>query len=174
MNIKPYIISLSCLFATAVFSAPINELFMAAVNGNTQRLESLLAQGKDVNAKTTTGRTALMGACYNGNLRNVKLLLTYGADVNLADNKGVTALMDAVIFGDEQIVMLLIAAGADVNAVDKQNNTVLARARKNAFPNIIKILEQLGAKESLEPETTEDAEQAETDPEKQEDTKNEE
>jgi ankyrin repeat protein len=47
-------------------------------------------------------------------------------------------------------VNLLIAAGADVNALDKQNVTVMARAKKTAHENIIKILEKAGAKEEAE------------------------
>ena len=125
----------------------VNDLFSAAIMGNTSRVEALLAQGLDVNGLTTGGRTALMGASYKGNIRVIKTLLAYGADVNVADNRGTTALMDALMFGDEAITKLLIAVGADVNAMDKQNLTVLDRAKKIGNERIIKILEQAGAAE---------------------------
>jgi ankyrin repeat protein len=117
-----------------------NDLFAAAIGGKLERMEALLAQGIDVNSKTGTGRTALMGASFTGNARVVKTLLAYGADVNLADNAGTTALMDALVFGNEDIVNLLITAGADVNAA------VINKAKKTGRDNLIKILEKAGAK----------------------------
>jgi len=155
MTIKILSLAVLLAFTQAALSEDVNDLFAAAIAGKTERLESLLAQGLDVNAKTAMGRTALMGASFNGNVRNVKLLLGYGADVNVADNMGLTALMDALVFGEEEIVELLIAAGADVNAVDKNNNTVLARAKKTTHKKIIKMLEQAGAKQEIE--NTEDS-----------------
>ncbi len=117
-----------------------NDLFAAAVSGKLERTEALLAQGIDVNSKTGSGRTALMGASFTGNARIVTSLLAYGADVNLADNAGTTALMDALTFGNEDIVNLLITAGADVNAA------VINKAKKTGRDNLIKILEKAGAK----------------------------
>lgn len=169
MNIKTLSLLVLLGFTQAALSEDINDLFAAAIAGKTERLESLLAQGLDVNGKTTVGRTPLMGASFNGNVKNVKVLLGYGADVNVADNLGLTALMDALVFGEEEIVTLLIAAGADVNAVDKQNITVLARAKKTAHQNIIKMLEQAGAKEETEVENVEEG-SGQTEPTKQTDT----
>nr|WP_305909813.1 ankyrin repeat domain-containing protein [Methylomarinum sp. Ch1-1]MDP4522750.1 ankyrin repeat domain-containing protein [Methylomarinum sp. Ch1-1] len=126
-----FLLSLLLSLAQSAAAEDANDLFAAAIAGKNERLHSLLAQGIEVNAKTTSGRTALMGASFNGNVRAVKILLNYGADVNIADDLGSTALMDALVFGDQQIVSLLIATGADVNAVDKQNISVLAKAKKH-------------------------------------------
>ena len=135
------------LLPSLLFAEDANDLFAAAVTGKLERTEALLGQGVDVNSKTESGRTALMGASFSGNLRVVKALLAYGADVNLADHAGTTALMDALVFGHEDIVNLLITAGADVNAADKQNLTVMAKAKKTGLDNLVKILEKAGAKE---------------------------
>lgn len=144
------------LFALQPVNADdVTDLFAAATRGKLQRVEALLADGVDVNAKTGSGRTALMGASFNGNVRVVKYLLSYGADVNQSDNAGVTPLMDAVMFGSEEIVKLLITAGADVNAQDNSNTSVLARAKKTPHKPIVKILET-----AIESETTAAAKKA--------------
>lgn len=156
------LIFLSWLFAVNVFAEEPKDLMAAAIAGNTQRVEALLAQGLDANAAAQGGRTALMGACHSGNLRIVKTLLAYGADTNTADNLGNTALMDAVAFGDETIVKLLITAGADVNAFDKKNVAVLSKAKASPFTNIVKILETAGAKEFSKPEQAPAADATET------------
>ena len=130
-----------------LLSADIDNLFSAAILGKTERVKSILADGIDVNGKTATGRTAMMGASFNGNVRVARVLLSYGADVNLADNQGSTALMDAIIFGREELVTLLITAGADVTAADKQNVSVLEKAKKTQNDNIVTILETIIAKQ---------------------------
>ncbi|MDO9423638.1 MAG: ankyrin repeat domain-containing protein [Methylobacter sp.] len=150
MKYKDCFLILLLVLSTATHAEDGQDLFAAAMMGKIDRAEALLAQGIDVNSKTSGGRTALMAASFNGNVRIVKLLLAYGADINLADNLGVTALMDALVFGNEDIVNLLIAAGADVNALDKQNVTVMGRAQKIAHKKVIEILEKAGAKEEAE------------------------
>lgn len=103
MSLKIIIISVVLFFPAVVFSAESNELFSAAVSGNIARLQTLLSKGIDINSKTESGRTAVMGASFKGNYRIVKALLAYGADVNIVDNNGSTALMDAMFFADERI-----------------------------------------------------------------------
>ena len=153
LKMKILFYSLILIYALNAHADDFNDLFRAATDGNTERLQSLLAAGLNVNAKSATGRTALMGACYNGNLRNVKVLLNYGADVNATDSMGNTALMDAIRFADKALIQTLIAAGADVNAVDNKGLTILARAKKIAPASIIKLLENAGAKETSKTET---------------------
>jgi ankyrin repeat protein len=70
--------------------------------------------------------------------------------VNLYDNQGSTALMDAIIFGDPRLVNLLISAGADVNAADKLGIRVLVKAKKAGHTQLLKMLEEAGAKEQEE------------------------
>lgn len=124
------------------------DLFMAAIQGQPRRVQSILTQGIDVNSQLANGRTALMAAAYSGNYRVMQLLIAYGANVNLADNQGSTALMDAIIFGDERLVNLLISAGADVNATDKSGVRILVKAKKTDHPQLVKTLEAAGAKEA--------------------------
>jgi ankyrin repeat protein len=55
----------------------------------------LMDHGADVNAKSTTGKTALMIAAEKGDSDTVRALLQHGARVNERDSKGKTALQHA-------------------------------------------------------------------------------
>ncbi len=123
---------------------PVAELFVAASQGRVSQLQSLLAQGVDVDARTSSGRTALMGAVFFGNERSARLLLSYGADVNAADNRGITPLMDAVAGGWTEVVKLLLAVGADINAKDKAGQSVLDKAKQTGNQEILKLLTAAG------------------------------
>lgn len=123
---------------------PVAELFAAASQGRVSQIQSALAQGVDVDARTTTGRTALMGAAFFGNELSVRLLLSYGADANAADNRGITPLMDAVAGGWTEVVKLLLAAGADIKAKDKAGQSVLDKAKQTGNQEILKLLTAAG------------------------------
>ncbi len=125
---------------------PVAELFVAASQGRISQLQSVLAQGVDVDARTHSGRTALMGAAFFGNERSARLLLSYGADVNAADNRGITPLMDAVAGGWTEVVKLLLAVGADINAKDKAGESVLDKAKRTGNQEILKLLSAAGVK----------------------------
>lgn len=82
----------------------------------------LLEKGADVNAKASTGQTALFEAAANGQLEIVKLLLAKGATVNFTihnnsegDDPGCTPLVLAAENGQLDVVKLLLEKDADVN-----------------------------------------------------------
>jgi len=132
---------------------PNQALFAAAASGQVERLDSLLAQGADVNGKNGAGRTPLMGAAFSGNVRAIRKLLAFGADPNAADNRGVTALMEAATQGYEDAVKALIAGGADVSVKDASGLTLMDRAKKSGHIRIAAILEQAAAVKPV-PEST--------------------
>lgn len=121
------------------------ELFVAAAAGQVERVDALLAQGADVNAKNAIGRTPLMGAASAGNVRIIRKLLAFGADPNAADNRGITALMEAATNGFEPAAKALIDAGADVNAKNAAGLSVLERTKKGGQGRIVALLEAAGA-----------------------------
>ena len=73
--------------------ATASPLIEAASMGDTEKVQTLLAQGADVNAKDNDGFTALMMAAVYGHIDIVHALLTKAADVNATDNDGSTALI---------------------------------------------------------------------------------
>jgi len=74
-----------------------------------------------------------------------------GVDVNVRDAEGFTALHHAAARGDNAVIQYLIKKGADVMAVNRAGQTTVDMAnspeqRTQPFPETIKLLEGLGAK----------------------------
>jgi ankyrin repeat protein len=94
--------------------APRNDpaLVKAAGKGDFNEIQRLLAQGSDVNSKTSGGTTALMEASRIGNIEIVQLLLSKGADANEANQFDQTAMGFALDKGHKEIRELLLKHGA--------------------------------------------------------------
>lgn len=74
-----------------------------------------------------------------------------GVDVNMRDAEGFTALHHAAARGDNAMILYLVKRGADVMAVNRAGQTTVDMAnspeqRTQPFPETIKLLEGLGAK----------------------------
>jgi FOG: Ankyrin repeat len=69
----------------------------AGVRVNFTELELWLNRGVPVNARDSSGRTALMITAENGHSDATKYLLERGADINAQDANGRTALIGAVL-----------------------------------------------------------------------------
>jgi uncharacterized protein len=74
-----------------------------------------------------------------------------GADVNAADHEGNTALHHAAARGDVEMIKYLVSKGADVTRVNREGQTTADMAngpvqRTQPFPDALKLLESLGAK----------------------------
>jgi ankyrin repeat protein len=73
------------------------------------------------------------------------------ADINARDHEGNTALHHAAARGDVEMILYLVSKGADVKAVNREGQTTVDMAngpvqRTQPFPETIKLLESLGAK----------------------------
>ena len=93
------------------------ELFKAAEAGSNAKVEQLLKQGADVDAKHAYGRTPLMIAAYKGHTETVKFLIAAGADLKAQSGLYRTAMMVAVLAGSIETVKVLIDAGADDDGI---------------------------------------------------------
>ena len=108
--------SLFFLFFFPSIVQAAGQLFQAIQEASPARIEALLSEGADVNARDNNGLTPLMVVAFLGRVDIVRLLLQKGADVNARDLQGEGALIKASAAGREKIVRLLLEKGADVNA----------------------------------------------------------
>jgi ankyrin repeat protein len=117
------------------------ELINAARAGRTNEVRALIAEGADINATNTAGKTALMMAANFGNARIVDMLLAEGANVNAKDTQESTALIDAAYTGNLGVIKALLARGADVNATSKNGITALSMAKTMGNEAVVETLE---------------------------------
>lgn len=130
-------------------------LMIAAMNGNLDVANLLLAKGSDVNAVTAqlfqvvkNGPielglfTPLLCATPYGPPEMLKLLIDAGANVNARDARGMTPLMLAIATDrpDPRIIRLLLAKGADASLRSKRGETALDWANKFRNPEVFRAL----------------------------------
>jgi ankyrin repeat protein len=85
----------------------------AIKSGDLARLEALLGEGADIDARDEHGQTGLMNAARDGQTPVVRWLVEHGADLDHTAKFHLSALMLAVINGRDAIVGILADAGAD-------------------------------------------------------------
>ena len=90
----------------------------------------------------------------DGWLPSMKYLIEeLGFNVNARDLNGYTPLHHAAARGDNELILYLVSKGADVTVVSRRGQTTVDMAkgpvqRVSPFPETIKLLESLGAKNS--------------------------
>lgn len=142
------VVALLILLVSAfpVYGDRILDLMVAAGSGDIRDVKAVLNAGVDVNARDSTGFTALMFAARYGHTNTVKLLLAEGADVNAKSRLlGYTALMSAISSAKIIIIKDLLDAGADVNARNDDGITALGFAEELGDTLIVKLLKKHGA-----------------------------
>jgi len=123
-------------------------MMFAAFNGHAAVAEYLLDAGAEIDAKDSTGRTALMYAASGPFVETVGLFLKRGAEVNVQGTlEGFTPLMTAAAEGLADVVRLLLGAGADRDIKDVDGDTALSFARQNGHAEVVALLENPPARE---------------------------
>ncbi len=125
-------------------SEQTTELLLAALNGQVERVESLLDLKVDIDAvsdRHSGNRTALMCASQQGEYQTVCLLLSRGADIHIKDSLGQTALMRAICKGELAVAKTLVHHGARVDGTDNQGFAPLhLAAEANSAPIVVMLL----------------------------------
>ncbi|CAG7919699.1 unnamed protein product [Penicillium olsonii] len=91
-------------------------LIIAAKNGHTKVVQTLLKAHADVNAQHVYYGTCLHAAASQGHVETVRMLLDAHADVNAQSGHYGTCLQAAAYCGNVEVVRILLDAHADVNA----------------------------------------------------------
>ena len=111
-----------------------------------ETIAQLFHAGAGARVRDAKGRTPLFPCHVSRDADAVRLLIQRGVRINAQDNEGNTALMMAVT-GDSSGVQALLDAGADPNIKNKAGKTALQIAKEEKEDDIIKLLQEHGAKE---------------------------
>ena len=125
---------------------------IAAVADDEETLRVLLSLG--ASARQVTSRydgTALIAAAHLGHDGVVRQLIAAGAPLDHVNNLHWTAVIEAIVLGNggprhQQTLHALVAAGANLQLADRQGNTPMKLAHSRGYPEMVKMLEQSGAK----------------------------
>lgn len=96
-------------------------------------LQRLIDAGADLNARDTSGSTALHYVAKGGRPKAAKLLLENGVDPNIRDKNGNTPLSLASGFGKTECMELLLRYHADPNIADHIGETPLMVAAEQGY-----------------------------------------
>ena len=126
-------------------NTPGLRLVEAAQNRDAAAVQSLIAQGSDVNAAQADGSTALSWAAHWNDLDTVDLLLRAGADANAANEYGVTPLSLACTNRATAMAEKLLAAGADPNIAQSNGETPLMSCARTGDAASVRAMLARGA-----------------------------
>jgi len=129
-------------------------LMLGAIYEDEKLINKILEMEVDVNAVDKKGCSALMYAVYLRKKEVLKELIRAGANLNVQDlEKKQTALLYAAANEYEEECNLLINSGADFFLADLYGGTPLTRALATGNKQIIDLLINAGAKNTLFTET---------------------
>ncbi|XP_064898271.1 ankyrin repeat domain-containing protein 24 isoform X2 [Columba livia] len=133
------------LVATKLDSEGKSAFHLAAMRGNVDCLEAMLAHGVDAMTKDSSGYTALHLASKHGHPQCVSKLLQASCPVDVADGSGRTALHHAAVSGCISCSEILCDFKAPLNVKDKDGSTPLILAAKMSHSELCRYLLHRGA-----------------------------
>jgi ankyrin repeat protein len=123
-------------------------MFAAIAGGKLVDLKAALANGANVHASDSTGRSALGLAARSGQLELARALLEAGARVDAPDLIGYTPLLEAARDGKLELATLLLAHKANISHRSADNGlglTALHLATAGGHQELVKLLVARGA-----------------------------
>lgn len=114
-------------------------LIKAAADADFKKVERLLKEGANANARDELGNRPLLHATRLGQIEMTRILINAGADVD-AKGLGYTPLTYAALYGHTKIVALLLKAGA---RADRRSDNGLTPLMNAALMNQVQIMEML-------------------------------
>ncbi|KAI9365638.1 kinase-like domain-containing protein [Pilaira anomala] len=121
-----------------------DNLWVAAGDGQLDRVKELVESGVDVNSHDQFGYTAMHAAVSYGQLDIVKYLLEKGANVNIEDFEKDTPLYVAETV---EMAQLLLDHGADPKRVNEEGLSPAATAVEEGYKDVAKLLADITKEE---------------------------
>jgi ankyrin repeat protein len=116
-------------------------LLFACNEASPEKVESLLADGADIECRDRYGRTPLVIATDSCHRDEIALLLIEkGANVSVQNHKGETVLLTSTFHCEPRVIVSLLEAGADVN-----HGNPLSSAASRGDIDIVRWLVEAGA-----------------------------
>ncbi|KAL7827378.1 hypothetical protein SRHO_G00330960 [Serrasalmus rhombeus] len=115
-------------------------IWSAAMDGDLERVRSLLRKGTDPNIKDQASYTALHYSSRAGHRSVCELLLDHGTCANSQTRGGATSLHRAAYCGHLAIVQLLLTHGADPQLTDDDGSTPLHKAAERGHLEVCELL----------------------------------
>ncbi|GIY14219.1 ankyrin repeat domain-containing protein 39 [Caerostris darwini] len=112
----------------------------AALDGNVEKLKSILSRGEDPSICDPSGYTALHYAARNGKEDICKILLEHGANPNAQTHGGATPLHRAAFVGHANVVSLLLRNYANPCLCDSDKMTALHKAAERLHFEVCQML----------------------------------
>jgi uncharacterized protein len=137
--------ALVCTATALAAGAATPPVVSAVIDGDLQRLGTLLRGEAAVNAAQPDGSTALHWAAYRDDAEAVQILLNAGADPDAVNLQGVTPLIQAAISGNARILEMLLDAGADIGLTMRNGETALMMAARTGSVPAVELLLARGA-----------------------------
>ncbi len=130
----------------------------AALDGEIEKVKTLLKQGVVCDAVDLDGRTALMFTVFNGHSEIAILLLDAGAKIDKRDSLDRTALLYCATGPFPETAKILLDREADPNTVDSDEHfSPLMHAAAEGHLEVVKVLIAYGADRSLKDVDGDDA-----------------
>jgi ankyrin repeat protein len=121
----------------------------AAILGNQEALQLLIANRANVNNQDQDGATALIWAAEAGKEKVVELLLQAGASTQLKTRKNIHALYIAAQNGHQSVARNLLDKGAEVDERGHSGFTALWPAVSNGHTEVARLLLDRGANPNI-------------------------
>lgn len=104
-------------------------IWVAAAQGNVERLKKYVADGLGIGARDQDGNTALHWSARNGHVECLKWILATGKlDVNMQNRWGMTALHEAVFKRQAKVAEWLVLHGANLHILTEGGISPLEKA----------------------------------------------
>jgi len=129
-----------------------HDIHIAVKSGDIHQCLRLLAQGADINSRTTKGSTPLHIATKNKDWIMMSFLIHNGAPINTSDSMGHTALHIAALRSLVEAIAILIRYGCDEGKRDLNGKTALDYAIDSQGADSVTLLRlaRLGKSERIE------------------------
>ena len=133
--------------ALAAGSTLNDELIDAVLMKDFTKVDYVIKQGANIDARDNQQLTPLMLAVKGGNYDLVRALLKYGADFDAVDEDGWSAVMHAAWNNEPKMIRTISAYGANLELVEKlTHSTALGLAATKGQPLALVALLDSGAK----------------------------